>query len=112
MVTSTSEFCVRWLAAVGAAEPVIEQLDPERRAAVVMALLAIVILGLFLVTTALLGGSWVRRQARHSRGPTQHATRSDNKWARKAIEPILPEPSGEGETTVVRRKSDDTIPDA
>ena len=44
------------LADTRAAEPLIERLDPPRRAAVVMALLAIVIVGLFLVTCALLGG--------------------------------------------------------
>jgi hypothetical protein len=109
MVTTPVDIAAPVLAAVDTAERLIEQLEPERRVAVVMALLAIVILGIFLVTTILLGGSWARRLARHSRGPTKHNSTLENKRARKALEPILPPPAAEGETTVVRRKSDDTI---
>ncbi len=44
--------------------PVLERLDPPLRAAVVMALLALTLTGLFLVTFAMIGGRWVRRLAR------------------------------------------------
>src|SRR3954471_21367114 len=46
-------------------DPVLERLDPPRRAAVVMALLGLTLVGLFLITFALIGGHWVRRLARH-----------------------------------------------
>jgi hypothetical protein len=46
-------------------DPVLEQLDPPRRAAVVMALLGLTLVGLFLITSVLVGGHWVRRMARH-----------------------------------------------
>src|SRR5205085_2031038 len=55
-------------AEVQSAAPVLERLDPPRRAAVVMALLALVLVGLLLVLIAMLGGHWVRRLARHRPG--------------------------------------------
>ena len=39
----------------------LEQLDPPSRAVVVMALLGILLLGMFLVAMILLGGRWARR---------------------------------------------------
>jgi hypothetical protein len=45
--------------------PVLERLDPPRRAAVVMALLGLVLTGLVLVTCVMLGAHWVRRLAQH-----------------------------------------------
>lgn len=53
------------LAAATPAAPLIERLDPHRKVAVVMALLALVIVGLFLVAATMLGGNWVRRLSRH-----------------------------------------------
>jgi hypothetical protein len=53
------------LLAADPAAPVIERLDPPRRAAVVMALLGLVLTGLLLVACAMLGANWVRRMARH-----------------------------------------------
>lgn len=52
-------------AAAKDAGPVFEQLDAPRRAAVVMALLGLTLLGLFLIAFVMLGGHWVRRLARH-----------------------------------------------
>jgi hypothetical protein len=63
-----SNSIMAWLligAAQQPADPVIERLDPPRRAAVIMALLALVLTGLFLVTCVMLGAHWVRRLARH-----------------------------------------------
>ena len=47
-----------------------EKLPPPTRAAVMMALLAIALLGMFLVVIVLLGGHWVRRQGSVRRGPS------------------------------------------
>ena len=47
-----------------------EKLSPPTRAAVLMALLGIVLVGLLLAVVILLGGHWVRRQGSHRRGPS------------------------------------------
>ncbi len=80
--------------------PVLEQLDPPRRAAVVMALLALVLIGLFLVAAAMLGAHWVRRLARHRPGkPGLRPSELDmNRRLRQRLEPVVPD-----------AKSDDTI---
>jgi hypothetical protein len=46
-----------------------EKLPPPTRAAVLMALLGIALLGMLLVVIILLGGHWVRRQGNLRRGP-------------------------------------------
>ncbi len=45
------------------------QIPPTMRAAVIMALLGIALLGMLLVVIILLGGHWVRRQGSRRRGP-------------------------------------------
>jgi hypothetical protein len=75
-------------------DPVLERLDPPRRAAVIMALLALVLTGLFLVLTVMLGAHWVRRLARHR--PGAHKTspvelRGENERLRDALKSVLPE---------------------
>ena len=45
-----------------------QKLPPPTRAAVIMALLGIVLVGLLIVAIILLGGHWVRRQGVHRRG--------------------------------------------
>jgi hypothetical protein len=82
-------------------EPVLEQLDPPRRAAVVMALLALVLTGLLLVTCIMLGAHWVRRLARHkpdTRAINAAEAAAQNRKLRDALQSVLPE-----------AKSDDTI---
>ena len=46
------------------------KLPPPTRAAALMALLGIALLGMLLVVIILLGGHWVRRQGSHRRGPS------------------------------------------
>lgn len=46
------------------------KLPPPTRAAVMMALLGIALLGMLLVVVVLLGGHWVRRQGDRRRGPS------------------------------------------
>jgi hypothetical protein len=83
------------LLAQQAAEPVLERLDPPRRAAVIMALLGLVLTGLLLVTIAMLGAHWVRRLARHKPGPPRSsmdggAARA-NRQLRESLRSILPD---------------------
>jgi hypothetical protein len=82
-------------------DAVLEQLDPPRRAAVLMALLGLVLLGLVLVTCAMIGAHWVRRVARHKPGTLRAQTAeavSQNRRLREALASVLPEV-----------KTDDTI---
>jgi hypothetical protein len=96
--------------AVEPAEPLLKQLDPPRRAAVLMAILGLVLLGIVLVACVMIGGRWVRHLARHEHGPTKNTTHVENQRLRKALEPVLPQ--GEAsETAVAPRKSDDTVAD-
>lgn len=75
-------------------EPVLERLDPPRRAAVVMALLALVLTGLLLVTIAMLGANWVRRMARHKPGDLRSGQSArdaaNHRRLRDSIQEILP----------------------
>jgi hypothetical protein len=73
--------------------PVLERLDPPRRAAVVMALLALVLTGLLLVACAMLGAHWVRRMARHRPSSDRARLAPDtvsNRRVREALQDILP----------------------
>jgi hypothetical protein len=82
-------------------DAVLEQLDPPRRAAVLMALLGLVLLGLLLVACVMIGAHWVRRMARHKpgmlRGQMVEAA-AQNQQLRHALASVLPE-----------AKTDDTI---
>ncbi len=101
MVTVFAAAAARFLLAKYSTEAVLEQLDPPRRAAVLMALLGLVLLGLVLVACAMVGAHWVRRMARHkpggSRAKAVEAT-AQNRRLRDALAPVLPE-----------AKTDDTI---
>jgi hypothetical protein len=74
--------------------PVLERLDPPRRAVVVMALLGLVLTGLVLITCVMLGAHWVRRLARHR--PRDHVnnkvrSEAESIRVRKSLEAMLPE---------------------
>ncbi|MGD9719724.1 MAG: hypothetical protein AB7O59_00725 [Pirellulales bacterium] len=91
-------FGSRLLAAADAAQPVLLRLDPQRRAKVMMALVALVLLGAFLVALAYLGGRRLRRMARKR---TREVRPTDNDWYRKPLVPPASaaaphEPEGRG----------------
>jgi hypothetical protein len=72
---------------------VLERLEPPERAAVVMALLALVLTGLVMVTCAMLGAHWVRRMARHRPASGRSSLTTDtlgNQRVREALQDILP----------------------
>jgi hypothetical protein len=67
----------------------LERLDPESRAKVVMALLALVLVGVGLVLLTIVAGRHLRRIARHS---PEKAPRHEDDWSRKPLVPNDPEP--------------------
>jgi hypothetical protein len=89
-------FCSPLLAELGTltawaaqnSEPLLMRLSPQNRAIVLMALLALVLVGLGLVTLAILGRHHVLRLARKSHGPTP---RYEDQWYRKPLVPREPE---------------------
>jgi hypothetical protein len=92
------------LIAQKAVEPVLERIDPPRRAAIIMALLALTLIGLFLIIFTMVGGHWVRRLARHRPGRpgrpgrlARDASREDAQL-RESLQSILPD-----------AKTDDTV---
>lgn len=98
------------LAVEESAEPLIERLDPPRRAAVLMAILGLVLLGLTLVACVMIGGRWVRHLARQRHGRTTLTANVENQRLRSALGTILPA-STTGETIVAEPQSDETIAD-
>jgi hypothetical protein len=76
------------------AEPVLERLDPPRRAAVVMTLIVIALTGLLLVTCVMLGANWVRRMARAKPRTTRREndpqSSHSNRRLRESLHAILP----------------------
>ena len=98
------------LAVEKSAELPLQRLDPLRRAAVVMAILALVLTGIALVACVMIGGRWVRRLAAHRHGRTTRTTNIENQRLRSALRPILPE-GQPGETTIAKRSSDETVTD-
>jgi predicted PurR-regulated permease PerM len=94
MVTTYGMALVLVTLAQQPAEPVLERLDPPRRAAVIMALLALVLIGLLLVTFIMLGAHWVRRLARHKPGAGGHHAKdsaAENQRLRESLKSMLPE---------------------
>jgi len=71
-------------AAASETEPLIDQLDPELRARVLMALLGLVLVGLALIAVVVMGARYVRRLGR---GRSTHAPVKDDAWFAKPLNP-------------------------
>jgi cation transport ATPase len=101
MVNAPAIFATGFLFAQEAAEPVLERMKPDQRAAVIMALLGLTLIGLFMIIFVMVGGHWVRRLARHRPGQRGRSSRDagpSDAQLRESLESILPEV-----------KTDDTI---
>jgi hypothetical protein len=102
MVALLGNLDLSWLIlAQEAVKPVLERIDPPRRAAIIMALLGLTLVGLFLIVLAMVGGHWARRLARQRPGRasiSNDGTSSGDERLRQSLESILPEP-----------KTDDTV---
>jgi hypothetical protein len=95
-------------AAQHAGDAVLERLDPPRRAAVVMALLGLTLIGMFLITFVMVGGHWVRRLARHRPGRRRFVTKAAAEGElREALQQILPE-GNSSDTVLLDTSSKDT----
>jgi hypothetical protein len=96
------------LASQQAGDAVLERLDPPRRAAVVMALLGLTLVGLFLITFVMVGGHWVRRLARHRPGKRQFTKNvASEARLREVLQGILPEGKS-SDTLLLDTSSKDT----
>ncbi len=88
-------FQVERLLAIATQEPslsILERLDPPRRAAVIMALLGLTLIGLFLITFVMIGGHWVRRLARQRpRSRNSAAAAAAKQQLCDALQAFLPE---------------------
>src|SRR5262245_52014645 len=86
---------VSLLCAAQPPQPVLERLDPQRRTAVIMAIIWMVVIGLILVTCTMLGGRWVRRIARQRPRPSRLVTSSpsggENENLRESLDSVLPQ---------------------
>jgi hypothetical protein len=97
-----------FFAAQQVSDAVIERLDPPRRAAVVMALLGLTLVGLFLITFVMVGGHWVRRLARHRPGRRCFMQGETTEGQlREALHNILPEMKS-NDTVLLDSSSKDT----
>ena len=95
-------------AAQQAGDAVFERLDPPRRAAVVMALLGLTLVGLFLITFVMVGGHWVRKLARHRPGQRRFGKNAvTESRLREALQNILPEMKS-SDTVLLDSPSKDT----
>src|SRR5437870_5010608 len=96
------------LGAQQAGDDVIERIDPPRRAAGVMALLGLTLVGLFLITFAMVGGHWVRRLARHRPGRRRIGDKpAVDGRLREALHGVLPEMKS-SDTMLLDNSSKDT----
>ncbi len=99
------------LLAEEAAQPLIERLDPPRRTAVIMALLGIVLVGVFLVAVVMIGAHWVRRLSRHDSRRARSQRLRESRRLRKSLRGFLPKTST-SETISIDGATDETRVDA
>lgn len=90
-----------------AAEPLLERLDPPRRTAVVIALLLIVLLGIFLIACVMIGAHWVRRLARQSHRRTRTRQLHESRRLRQSLRGVVPK-SDTSETVSIDAAADET----
>lgn len=90
-------------------QTLLERLDPERRVAVVLALIGLALLGVLLVTLILLAGRWVRHPAprRPRRAPALPSMAAAVREGAREIE----HDSSPGETLPGRSTSSETLHD-
>jgi hypothetical protein len=90
--------------------PLLKELDPPRRAIVLMAILGLVLLGIALVAGAMIGGRWVRRMARSEPKSDFPSKVNENQRLRRRLAKQLPEVES-GETIHSERGTDETVAD-
>jgi hypothetical protein len=83
------------LAAAEQAEPLLMRLDPANRAKVLMALLALVLVGMGLVALAWIGGRRLRRVIKQ---PLKPVRRLEDHWYRKPLSSQDSQPPAPGDS--------------
>jgi hypothetical protein len=91
-----------------AGDVVIEQLDPPRRAAVIMALLGLTLVGLFLIAFVMVGGHWVRRLARQRPRHRRHAQNAEREAALRDAPQDIPPEASSSDTVLLDTSSKNT----
>ena len=85
-----------------------DRLDAPTRAAVIMALLGLTLVGLFLITFVMVGGHWVRKLARHRPGRQRFGKSAETEdQLPAALQNILPEMKS-SDTVLLDSSSKDT----
>ncbi|MDC0935636.1 hypothetical protein OAS39_05075 [Pirellulales bacterium] len=89
---------VPWIAFVlPLAQQAPKEMPPTTRAMMLMALLGILLVGLFLIAAVLLGGHWVRRIGDRKRGPSVPPDRAPLSM-QPSPEPPRPSTAADGDT--------------
>ena len=99
------------LIAQSAEGPLIQRLDPQRNVALVMALFAIVLIGITLVACIMIGGHWVRKLARSQPKRKSSPMTNSEAWRAALSDSLATEKLSEGkssETVFSDGASDDT----
>jgi len=92
------------------ARPLLERLDPPRRAVLLMALLGLVLTGVVLVACVMIGGRWVRRLAGRGVRPTATKKKAAPEPWREVLRESLPD-AKTGDTVHLDRATDETRAD-
>lgn len=96
------------------AQQLLRQLDPPRRAMILMALLGLILLGITLVACVMIGARWARRLGRHRRRLDSLPPSADAhaRWRQQLARNLSGMRSDEDaptdETVIVNKKTDET----
>lgn len=99
------------LAQIGAEQTPIEQLDPPTRAIVLMALFALVLLGLGMILLTMIGARWARRGLRDRKPPRRWPSRIELHSARSSQGDSATQQGSHGETLACNPGEQDTHDD-
>jgi hypothetical protein len=111
MVIGSHIYCLSvavLLAAQQTGDAVLERLDPPRRAAVIMALLGLTLIGLFLIAFIMVGGHWVRRLARHRPKKGSSANSGASEGALPEAQQDIPPDTKSSDTVLLDTSSKNT----
>lgn len=100
-----------WILVAEAEQAVIEKLDPERRAAVILALIGLALLGVLLVVLVMLGGRWARRGVKLRPDRSKPPQEKDKSASFRSAETLVDTYGQPGETQSSSRIAGETIVD-
>ena len=109
MVIATVTLCTIFLLVERTKPTLLEQLDPPTRAKVLMALLALVLLGVTMIACVMIGGRWVRQLAAHS--PRARKLGSKRDWIEFTTATVCKSGTLSSDTLSADRQTDETLSD-